>query len=78
MTGAGYREVVDYLRGKTTLTEATEEVKRSHRRYARRQATWFRHQLPEGILVLDPSEPSEILVAEIVQGWFSWTEENDG
>lgn len=37
----GYREIFDYMDGKTTLTEAIELVKRNSRRYAKRQITWF-------------------------------------
>jgi len=36
MTGAGYREIVSFLQGELTLDEATEEIRRSHRKYARR------------------------------------------
>lgn len=38
----GYREVVAYLSGETSLEEAVSLVKRNTRRYARRQMTWFR------------------------------------
>ncbi len=69
MTGAGYREIVDYLEGELTLEQATEEIRRSHRRYARRQSTWFRHQLPPGALVLDGSEGNEGMVRRVVSEW---------
>lgn len=39
----GYKELVSYLEGKTTLDEAVELIKLSTRRYAKRQLTWFRH-----------------------------------
>ena len=39
----GYKEIVSYLRGYSTLDEATETLKLSSRRYAKRQLTWFRH-----------------------------------
>jgi tRNA dimethylallyltransferase len=38
----GYREVIDYLKGKTTYNEMIELIKRNTRRYAKRQLTWFR------------------------------------
>ena len=69
MTGAGYREIVSFLRGDRTLEEATEEIRRSHRKYARRQTTWFRHQLPPGTLVLDGVEPLEDMVERILAEW---------
>ncbi len=39
----GYKELVDYLEDRCTLTEAIEKIKLSSRRYAKRQLTWFRH-----------------------------------
>lgn len=38
----GYREVVAYLQGKTTLEEAEREIRRATRIYVRRQANWFK------------------------------------
>lgn len=40
----GYIELLDYLDGKTTLSEAVSLIKQNSRRYAKRQITWFRHQ----------------------------------
>lgn len=53
MQGIGYKEVMDYLDGKTSLSETVEIIKQSSRRYAKRQMTWFRrddriHYLPSG------------------------------
>ena len=39
----GYKELLSYLLGKATLSEAVETLKRETRRYAKRQLTWFRH-----------------------------------
>jgi tRNA dimethylallyltransferase len=41
----GYKEIYDYLDGKTTLTEAVEMLKQNSRRYAKRQLTWFRNKM---------------------------------
>lgn len=38
----GYKELVPYLEGKTSLEECAEVLKRNSRRYAKRQLTWFR------------------------------------
>jgi tRNA dimethylallyltransferase len=38
----GYREAGEVLRGHWTIAEATEELVRSTRRFARRQRIWFR------------------------------------
>lgn len=39
----GYKELLSYIRGESTLSEALEILKQSTRRYAKRQLTWFRH-----------------------------------
>jgi tRNA dimethylallyltransferase len=39
--------LIRQLNGEITLTEAAEGGKRDTRRYTKRQATWFRHQLLE-------------------------------
>ena len=37
----GYRELFDYMDGKTNLDTAVELIKRNTRRYARKQISWF-------------------------------------
>jgi tRNA dimethylallyltransferase len=47
MKAHGVPWLIRHLRGEITLAEAAEGGKRDTRRYTKRQATWFRHQLPE-------------------------------
>lgn len=42
MQGLGYKEVVEYLEGKSTEQEMIEKIKMETRRYAKRQITWFK------------------------------------
>ena len=42
MQGLGYKEVVEYLEGKTSKEEMIEKIKMETRRYAKRQITWFK------------------------------------
>jgi len=42
MKGTGYKEIVMYLKNEMTLNEAIDNIKRSHRHYAKRQITWFK------------------------------------
>ncbi len=42
MQAIGYKEIVEYLDGKTELCQAVEKIKQESRRYAKRQLTWFR------------------------------------
>ena len=42
----GYKEVIDYLDDKYSLEECKELIKKRTRNYAKRQVTFFKHQLP--------------------------------
>ena len=42
----GYKEVIEYLEGEYSLEECTELIKKRTRNYAKRQITFFKHQLP--------------------------------
>ncbi len=44
----GLRELIVHLRGECSLEAAIAAAQQATRRYAKRQMTWFRHQLPEG------------------------------
>mgnify|MGYP002677597272 FL=1 len=41
LNAVGYKEIFDFLDGKTSLQEAVEQIKINTRRYAKRQMTWF-------------------------------------
>lgn len=69
MNATGYIELLPYLRGQTTLAEAAERIRTNTRQYARRQLTWFRHQLPETAIRLDAMQPRSQLVEQIVNVW---------
>ena len=45
MKAIGLPELLAHLRGEATLARAREQMQRQTRRYAKRQSTWFRHQL---------------------------------
>lgn len=44
MQGLGYKEILDYLDGITTLEEAIYILKRDTRHFAKRQLTWFKRE----------------------------------
>jgi len=54
MQGLGYKEILDYLDGKTTLEEAIYILKRETRHFAKRQLTWFRRE--KDVLWMDKSK----------------------
>lgn len=47
MKAIGLRELGGYLAGETSLSQACERAKAATRQYAKRQITWFRHQMSE-------------------------------
>ncbi|MGD2157333.1 MAG: tRNA (adenosine(37)-N6)-dimethylallyltransferase MiaA [Anaerolineales bacterium] len=42
----GYRQIIDYLQGEISFSEAINRMKRISRRYVRRQANWFKKDDP--------------------------------
>lgn len=45
-TVIGYKELFKYFDNEISLDEALELIKKNSRRYAKRQYTWFNHQVP--------------------------------
>ncbi len=44
-TGIGYKELYEYFDGNVSLDEAIKNIKQNSRRYAKRQYTFFNHQM---------------------------------
>jgi tRNA dimethylallyltransferase len=51
MKAVGLPELLSYLRGDTPLGTAIAAAQRSTRRYAKRQMTWFRHQMTPDLIL---------------------------
>jgi len=47
MKAHGVPWLIRHLRSEIALEQAVEEAKRATRQYTKRQATWFRNQLPD-------------------------------
>lgn len=47
MKVVGLRALLSHLKGERALGEAVAEGQKATRRYAKRQVTWFRHQMPQ-------------------------------
>ena len=69
MSGTGYREIAAYIGGDLTLDEALDRMRSQTRQYARRQLTWFRHQLPKDAIHVDTSQSMEAQVAQVAAAW---------
>lgn len=56
----GLGELGLYLRGRISLAEAGRRARQATRNYAKRQATWFRHQLNDAVRLAEP-RPADTL-----------------
>ena len=68
----GYADVAALVRGEAGVDETVDRVSRATWRYARRQRTWFRHQVPEDAVVLDSLDGSTTpgqLARRIANDW---------
>jgi tRNA dimethylallyltransferase len=70
MSGLGYRQIGQYLRGEVTLEEAICLIKRHTRRFVRQQYNWFRLSDPTTHW-LDAATLNDNALYEQVQGWAS-------
>ena len=66
MQGLGYKEIVEYIEGKTTKEEAIEKIKMETRRYAKRQITWFKKN--KQTIWLDGQEKIQNNIKIILEG----------
>jgi tRNA dimethylallyltransferase len=64
----GYREIAALLAGELERDAAAAEITRRTWRYARRQRTWLRHQLP-GLRWLDATLPIDQLAERVAREW---------
>ena len=69
LNGVGYREMADHLAGRITLEEAMERTRVATRRYAKRQVTWFRHQLGPDAVSVDGTASLAAQQAAVVSAW---------
>lgn len=66
MTGLGYRQIGQYLRGEVTLDEAIALIKKGTRRFVQQQYNWFRPGDP-AIHWVDPGVVSPDEIAQMAQ-----------
>ncbi len=70
LDGVGYRDVIAHLQGAITEHGLADAITASTRQYAKRQETWFRHQLiGHPVITLDGTDPPNVLARRIVELW---------
>jgi tRNA dimethylallyltransferase len=70
LDGVGYRETVRFLEGQLGRQELADAIIAATRRYAKRQETWFRHQLlGRPVITLDATDAPALLATRIAELW---------
>ena len=67
LDAVGVREAVQYLHGLRDRESIPDAITASTRQYAKRQETWFRHQLRGSVLTLDATRPPAEVAREIAE-----------
>jgi tRNA dimethylallyltransferase len=66
MQSLGYRHLAAVIDGEADLAEMVEKLKRDHRRYAKRQLTWFRAQAAAHWFSPGEIEPVDGLIMDFI------------
>jgi tRNA dimethylallyltransferase len=69
LDGVGIREAVEYLHGLRPRESVAGAIAIATRQYAKRQETWFRHQLEGAVLTIDAVPEPRLLAERIVRAW---------
>jgi tRNA dimethylallyltransferase len=59
----GYRQIIDYLNGKEPLESTIQLIKTKTCQYAKRQRTWFRHQIQSRPINMEIDQPDDAIRA---------------
>jgi len=66
MQAIGYRQVVEHLRGESSLPETIELVKVRTRQFAKRQMTWFRGQMQANWITITADESAGAVAERVL------------
>jgi len=61
MKAIGVKELIDFIEKKIDLPTAAERILLATRHYAKRQRTWFKHQLPADALVIEKPDLKDVI-----------------
>ena len=76
MTAIGYKEFYAYFDGLCTFEETIQKIKQNSRHYAKRQYTFFKHQLPVHWFPVH-YEDFSLTIEEVIQFIENNKKEND-
>ncbi len=60
----GYKELLHYLAGEETLSEAADRIRQNSRRYAKRQITWFKRY--KDAIIIHPDDGEKMRSADSI------------
>ena len=61
MKAIGVKELIDFINKKEDLEAASKKILLATRHYAKRQSTWFRHQMPEYFSIIKTPNLSNVI-----------------
>lgn len=70
MNSLGYKQIIDYLKGKCSLEEAIYIIKRDTRHFAKRQYTWYNAEKRKSVKKIDFENIKDAL--DIIKGDIKW------
>lgn len=73
----GYKQIIEYLKGKISWEEAVSLIKTRSRQYAKRQLTWFRADPRIKWINLEKEEPVSLTCQEAQKKWGIKCKEED-
>lgn len=67
MQGIGYKEIIKYIDGVYSLDDAIEDIKKGTRHFAKRQITWFKHQVNNAFWIDTQNEDAILQMEKILK-----------
>ncbi|MBQ7266459.1 MAG: tRNA (adenosine(37)-N6)-dimethylallyltransferase MiaA [Firmicutes bacterium] len=67
MQGIGYKELIKAVKGECDIDEAVELIKKNTRHFAKRQLTWFKHQVQGTWIDVEKFKSTEDIAKYIVK-----------
>lgn len=61
MKAIGVKELIDFIEKKDDFDTAAKKILLSTRHYAKRQSTWFRHQMPENFSIIKDTKLPKVI-----------------
>ena len=61
MNAIGVKELIDFIEKKCDLATAADRILLATRHYAKRQMTWFRHQMPDNAIILTSPNRMDVI-----------------